>query len=227
MMPLVMRIKIGSRYQVVVITHLIDMQQVLPEPHSQLDRQDELSRPLASPTEVIFVVTALKCSNLLSTLHAVPYQVPPLPEDMTSFGDDEPLQVATDVDLDYEILRDVWQPIKTDPQQSQDSRLPRTFVDGAVTSVEIAGGVQDGMGYSRSIRAGQLGVGSISLDVPERSRISCICFLALPTMGYVETEIAPLRVDLQNHQRAFELITWGATSDLLLSVARRTRGRNP
>ena len=155
----------------------------------------------------------LNCGNLLSHFHAVPYQFRPLPEEMTSFGADEPLQVATDVDLDYETLRDDWKPIQTTSEQAMDDRLPKAFVDGAIASIEIAGGVQDGMGYARSIRAGQLGVGALSLDTPAESSISCGCFLAITTMGYSKAQIAPLRRDLQNHRRAFDLITWDATSD--------------
>lgn len=158
-------------------------------------------------------MTSLCCSNLLSTFNAIPYEVPALPEDMTSFGDDDPLQVATNVDLDYETPRDDWEPIGTAPQQANDTRLPQIFVDGALNSVEIAGSVRDSMGYARSIRAGQLGVGATRLDVPAQSIISCKYLLAITTMGYSEGQIGPLRTELQNHPRAFDLITWQATSD--------------
>ena len=156
---------------------------------------------------------ALSCGNLLPSFNAIPYEVPPLPEDMTSFGDDDPLQVATNVNLDYETPREDWEPVATVPEQASDSRLPRVFVDGSVSSVEIAGGTQDSMGCARSIRAGKLGVGAISLDAPGRSTLSCNCLLAATTMGYSEAQLAPLRDDLQNHPRAFELVTWQATSD--------------
>lgn len=156
---------------------------------------------------------ALSCGNLLSSFNAILYEVSPLPEDMTSFGDDDPLQVATNVNLDYETPREEWEPVTTAPEQAGDSRLPRVFVDGSVSSVEIAGGTQDSMGCARSIRAGQLGVGAISLDAPARSILSCNCLLAATTMGYSEAQIIPLRNDLQNHPRDFELVTWQATSD--------------
>jgi hypothetical protein len=158
-------------------------------------------------------MTSLKCGNLLSSFNAIPYEVPPLPEDMTSFGDDDPLQVVTNVDLDYETPRDDWEPVVTTPDQVGDLRLPRVFVDGALNSVEIAGSVQDSMGYARSIRAGQLGVGAISLDAPAQSIISCNFLLAITTMGYSDAQVTPLISDLQNHPRAFDLITWKATSD--------------
>jgi hypothetical protein len=155
----------------------------------------------------------LRAGSLLSQLHAVPYQAAPLPEDMTSFGDDEPLEVVPNVNLDYEISRDAWHPISPAVTTAADSRLPWIFVDGAVSSTEIASGVQDDMGYARSIRAGQIGVGALSLRDTNRSAISCGCFIAVSTVGYSEAEIEPLREDLRNHPRAFELITWEAASD--------------
>lgn len=158
-------------------------------------------------------MTSLKCSNLLSSFNAIAYEVPPLPEEMTSFGDDDPLQVVTSVDLDYETTRDEWEPVTTAPDQAEDSRLPRVFVDGALNSVEVAGSAQDGMGCARSIRAGQLGVGAVSLDEPARSVISCNFLLAITTMGYSATQVAPLRSELQDHSRVFDLITWDGISD--------------
>ena len=155
----------------------------------------------------------LNCNNLLSSLNATVYQVPPLPEDMTSFGDDAPQQVATKVNLDYEISVENWKSIPTLPSQANDPRLPRTFVDGALNSVEIAGSVQDSMGYARSIRAGQLGVGAINLDTPDSSTILCSYLMAVTTMGYTASQLTPLKNDLQNHPREFSLITWEATSD--------------
>ena len=158
-------------------------------------------------------MTSLKCGNLLSSFNAVPYEVPPLPEEMTSFGDDSPLQVVTRLNLDYEIPRDAWVPLVAHPDLADDPRLPRVFVDGALNSVEIAGSAQDSMGYARSIRAGQLGVGAVSLDAPDQSLISCSCLLAITTMGYSEAQIVPLRAELENHARALDLITWEAMSD--------------
>ena len=155
----------------------------------------------------------LRSANLLSLLRAVPYQVAPLPEDMTSFGDDDPLEVVPNVNLDYEVPRDNWQPIRPADSAISDTRLPWIFVDGAVSSSEIASGVQDGMGYARSIRAGQIGVGALSLKNPASSVMSCGCFMAISTMGYSEAEIEPLKADLKNHPRAFDLITWEAASD--------------
>lgn len=157
---------------------------------------------------------ALRCSNLLSQLQAVPYLVAPLPEEMTSFGDDEPDEVEPNVNLDYEIPRDDWQPIRSAITAAGDPRLPSIFVDGALSSAEIASGVQDSMGYARSIRAGQIGVGALSLHEPARSTISCGSIMAISTMGYSESEIEPLRTDLRSHPRAFDLITWDAASDV-------------
>lgn len=158
-------------------------------------------------------MSVLCCTNLLSLLQAVPYQAASLPEEMTSFGDDDPLEVVPNVNLDYEVPRDNWQSIRPAISTATDSRLPLAFVDGAVSSSEIAAGVQDGMGYARSIRAGQLGVGALSLKDPEHSSISCDCFMAISTMGYSDAETEPLRADLRNHPRVFDLITWEATSD--------------
>lgn len=155
----------------------------------------------------------LNCNNLLTSFNAIPYEVTPLPEEMTSFGDDNLPLVIPNVNLDYERARDDWAPITTYPAQANDSRLPRTFVDGALNSVEIAGSVQDNMGYARSIRAGQLGAGAINLDNPTQSSISCCYFLAVTTVGYSQEKIAPLKNELQNSTRRFDLITWQGTSD--------------
>lgn len=156
---------------------------------------------------------ALRSSTLLSRLRAEPYLVAPLPEDMTSFGDDEPDDVEQNVNLDYEVPRDDWQPIRPAASAVGDSRLPWIFVDGALSSAEIASGVKDDMGYARSIRAGQLGAGALSLHEPARSAISCCCIMAISTTGYSDAETGPLRADLRAHRRAFDLITWDAASD--------------
>jgi hypothetical protein len=156
----------------------------------------------------------LTCSNLLSSFNATLYEVTPLPEEMTSFGDDDPLKVVTDVNLNYETPGEGWEPVATAPRQADDSRLPRIFVDGALNSVEIAGSAQDSMGYARSIRAGQLGAGAINLDTPTQSIISCNYFLAITTMGYADEHIAALKNELKNHQPSFDLITWQASSDV-------------
>lgn len=159
-------------------------------------------------------MSELRCNNLLSTFNAVPYQVPPLPDEMTSFGDENDLlRVTADVNLDYEVSRDDWQAIATASTQAFDNRLPRTFVDGALSSVEIAGSVQDDMGYARSIRAGQMGAGAINIDEPTRSTISCNYILAATTMGYNSAQIRPLREELNNQANPFDLITWEAASD--------------
>ncbi len=158
-------------------------------------------------------MTILSCNNLLSSFNAIAYEVPPLPEEMTVFGDDDPLEVAANVNLDYETPRDDWHPIATTDNQAADHRLPRIFIDGALSSAEIAGSVQDSLGYARSIRSGQLGSGAISLDTPTEPVISCDNFLAITTMGYSEAQIAPLRSELQHQPRSFQLIAWEAASD--------------
>lgn len=156
----------------------------------------------------------LRCTNLLSTFNAVPYEAPPLPDEMTSFGSEaDLLHVTADVNLDYEVSRDEWHAIATTSNDALDNRLPRSFVDGAVSSVEIAGSVQDNMDYARSIRAGQMGSGAIDLDTPTRSKISCNYFLAVTTMGYTSTQIRPLRQELNDQANPFDLITWKAASD--------------
>jgi hypothetical protein len=158
-------------------------------------------------------VATLNRSNLLSSFNAIPYEVRPLPEEMTSFGDDDLPQVISKVNLDYEVARDSWDSILTKPEQANDDRLPRTFVDGALNSVEIAGSVQDSMTYARSIRAGQIGVGALNLDMPMQSTISCDLILAVTTIGYSSAQIRPLRYELQNNVPPFDLITWEAASD--------------
>ena len=96
-------------------------------------------------------MTELSCRNLLSTLNAVPYAISSMPEDMTDFGDDEMPQAVADVNLDYEVECELWFPISCSLARATDTRLPRTFIDGAVNSVEIAGSVQDSMGFARWI----------------------------------------------------------------------------
>jgi len=164
-------------------------------------------------------MTALGCKNLLSAFNAIPYEISSLPEDMVSYGSDDLVPAATDVNLDYETLREGWCPITTASAQANDGRLPRVFVDGAVNSIEIAGSAQDSMGYARSIRAGQLGVGAISLNSPAHSTISCNCLLAATTTGYSMFQIAPLRSELQNHPRAFDFVAWDAASDIYFRSA--------
>jgi hypothetical protein len=164
-------------------------------------------------------MTALGCRNLLSAFNAIPYEISSLPEDMVSYGSDDPLSVATDVNLDYETPHEDWCPITVAPAGANDSRLPRVFVDGSVSSIEIAGSAQDSMGYARSIRAGQLGVGAISLNTPAHSTISCNCLLAATTTGYSVVQIAPLKNELQSHPRAFGFISWDAASDIYFRSA--------
>jgi hypothetical protein len=157
-------------------------------------------------------VANLSCNNLLSTFNAVPYEVPPLPDEMTSFGDDLP-QVVANVNLDYQIPRDRWESIATTPKHARDDRLPQTFVDGALNSVEVAGSAQDSMGYARSIRAGQMGAGAINLNTSTQSKISCNYFLAITTVGYSQTQIRPLKDELKRRVIPFNLVTWEAASD--------------
>ncbi|MFQ5629551.1 MAG: hypothetical protein ACE5I1_12380, partial [bacterium] len=162
---------------------------------------------------------SLICSRLLTKLNAVPYTITPLPEEMTSFGEDTPPPVETQVDVDYELPRGKWHSIASDAKQANDSRLPDVFVDGAVNSVEIAGSPRDNMGYARSIRAGQFGVGAISLENPGQATIRSHFLFAISTMGFTTGQIESLKADLQNHSRRYELITWEAVSDSYFKTA--------
>lgn len=69
------------------------------------------------------------------------------------------------------------------------------------------------IGYARSIRAGQMGAGAISLDTPSHSTMSCSHVLAATTMVYSSAQIRPLEQELRNRPNPFDLITWEAASD--------------
>jgi len=156
----------------------------------------------------------LTCKNLLTEFNAIPYELSPLPEEMTSFGEEISIETEAPVDLDYEITRDDWSGIPSEPDQRTDSRLPSVFVDGALNSVEIAGCPSDNKGLARSVRAGQFGVGALSLENPTAATISSSFLLALSTVGFSKQQLRPLEGELQNSSRPFELITWGeAVSD--------------
>jgi hypothetical protein len=156
---------------------------------------------------------ALTCNNVMSSFNAVAYAMGPLAEEMTSFNEDEPDQIAKGVDLDYERPFDQWDAIASKPDQAKDPRLPRVFIDGSVESQEIAGSPQDGMGYARSIRAGEVGAGAISLDAPEKSRISCNRFVAISSAGYAPSQILPLEQGLLTARIPFQLTTWDPSTD--------------
>lgn len=155
----------------------------------------------------------LSCKNLLTEFNAVPYQLSPLPEEMTSFGEDLSIVSEVPVELDYEITRDEWSGIPSDLDQATDSRLPSVFVDGALNSVEVAGCPSDNNGFARSVRAGQLGVGALSLENPTAATINSSFLLALSTVGFSKQHLRPLEEELQNSSRPFVLITWDGVSD--------------
>lgn len=158
-------------------------------------------------------MTTLTCRTLLSSLNAEPYKFSSMPEEMTEFGEDDLPEAIPHVSLDYEVDPDEWQPKQSLLSGGRDPRLPRTFVDGAVNTIEIAGSIQDSMGYARSIRAGQLGVGAIKLDSPTQPILQATYILAVTTIGYTASQIQSLHNDLKRQSRPFELIAWQAASD--------------
>jgi hypothetical protein len=163
-------------------------------------------------------VDVLRATSLLSTFKAMPYEVPPLPEGMVTFGQDEEITDEPDanLNLDYECPADAWGPIATSPDMTEDSRLPLAFIDGAMGGVEIAGSAQDDMGYARSIRAGEMGVGALDLRKPDEPSILCHRYIAITAAGYLPGQLDPLRADLRAQPFPFELVTWTGDTDYTL-----------
>jgi len=161
-------------------------------------------------------VSDLTCGNLFAELNAEAFALPPMPEEMTSFGDDDAEDIAQGVDLEYELPFDQWQALPPRPPLASDPRLPRLFVDGALQSNEIAGSVQDHMGFARSIRAGQMGAGALSLDWPTEHQIECCNFVAVSASGFQAAQLVPLRAELAEGKPSFALVTWDAFADTYL-----------
>lgn len=153
-------------------------------------------------------MTALRRTTLLSALNAKPY---------SSWGDEDDA-LLSDIELidnqqsvlDIEIEEPIekWFPIPYFPSLADDPRLPNWFLDGSVTSLEIAGSAIDNLGYPRVIRAGQMAVGATCRTKGVQNRKEFWRFVALNTAGYTTTEINPLRNDLKQAEIPHELIDW-------------------
>jgi len=157
---------------------------------------------------------AILPNTLMSAFNAMPYDIRPLPDEMTDFGgDDIEIELDPNVGIDYEYPADEWKSINTTPEQAKDARLPKVFVDGAITRVEIAGSSHGSLGYARSIRAGELAAGALDLAAPEESRISSCRYIAITSTGYAPHQLEPLRLALKASPIPFELITWDPMDD--------------
>jgi len=153
-------------------------------------------------------MTALRRSTLLNILNAKPY---------SNWGgeDDALLSDIELVDNQQSVLNieieepiEKWLPIPYFPDLVKDPRLPNWFLDGSVTSLEIAGSAIDNLGYPRVIRAGQMGVGATCRIEGVSNRKEFWRFVALNTAGYTIAEINPLRSDLGQAEIPHELLDW-------------------
>lgn len=156
---------------------------------------------------------ALRRHTLLDTLNAKPYSNWGSEDDVL-LGDTELVDRQQSVlDIGLEKPAEQWMPIPYSPNLVDDPRLPNWFLDGSVTSLEIAGSAFDNLGYPRVIRAGQMGVGATCrlANVPNRKRFWR--FIALNTSGYSNTQITPLRKDLKQAEIPHELLDWQPAND--------------
>ena len=150
----------------------------------------------------------LRRTTLLSTLNAKPYSTWGN-EDDALLSDVELIDNQQSVlDIEIEAPVEKWSPIPCLPELANDSRLPNWFLDGSVTSLEIAGSAIDSLGYPRVIRAGQMGVGATCRIDSMQNRKEFWRFVALNTAGYTPAEINPLRTDLKQAEIPHELIDW-------------------
>jgi len=116
------------------------------------------------------------------------------------------------LDIELEEAAEKWLPIPFFPDLANDTRLPNWFLDGSVTSLEIAGSAIDNLGYPRVIRAGQMGVGATCRTDGVRNRKEFWRFVALNAAGYTTAEINPLRTDLKQAEIPHELLDWTPSS---------------
>ena len=164
-------------------------------------------------------MTYLKRTNFLSALSARPYA--------TWTDDDDPLLGETElldhqqnvVRIDLEQPAESWSPIPASPIAADDLRLPQWFLDGAISSVEIAGSARDDLGYPRIIRAGQIGIGATNAGPHTPDRKEFWRFVAFNGSGYSPDEIDPLRVELANTEVPHELIIWRSTIEKVAESA--------
>lgn len=156
---------------------------------------------------------SLRRNSLLSTFNAQTYSNWG-GEDDALLGDAEMLdQEGRVLELTLEREAGAWSPISCRDADTDDSRLPQWFLDGAVMSLEIAGAARDELGYPRIIRAGQMGVGATCADPAISNRKAFWRFIALNASGYSVFEIEPLRDDLSRAEIEHDLITWQPVED--------------
>jgi hypothetical protein len=154
------------------------------------------------------MMPALRRSTLLTTLNAKPYSTWGS-EDDALLSDVELVDNQQSVlNIELEEPAEKWLPVPYFPELANDPQLPNWFLDGSVTSLEIAGSATDNLGYPRVIRAGQMAVGATCRigGVPNRKEFWR--FVALNTAGYTVAEINPLRIDLKQAEVPHELLDW-------------------
>ncbi len=158
-------------------------------------------------------MTLLRRENLLTAFNAQPY---------SNWGgeDDALLSDSETIDNQHRVLdinleqdAEQWQPISCSPALADDPRLPNWFLDGAVSSLEIAGTARDDSGYPRVIRAGQLGVGATCRLPNVSNRLKFWRFIALNGSGYSRQQLTPLVNDLRQAHIPHELFAWHPASD--------------
>jgi len=155
----------------------------------------------------------LRRHTLLDALNVKPYSNWGN-EDDALLGDTELVDRQQSVlDINLEKEAENWSPIPYSPELVDDPRLPNWFLDGSVTSLEIAGSALDNLGYPRVIRAGQMGVGATCRIANVTNRKRFWRFIALNTSGYSNMEIAPLRDDLKQAEIPHKLIDWRPSDD--------------
>lgn len=155
----------------------------------------------------------LRLNTLLGMLNATPYSNWGA-EDDALLSDVKLVDNQQSVlDIELEKPAEDWSPTPFFPELVDDPRLPNWFLDGSVTSLEIAGSAIDDLGYPRVIRAGQMGVGATCRipDIPNRKHFWR--FIALNTSGYTKTEINPLRTDFWQAKIPHELLEWSPSNE--------------
>jgi hypothetical protein len=157
-------------------------------------------------------MTYLERANFFDALNAQPYSTW-TDEDDPLLGDNELLDQQQNVlKIDVEQSAEAWNPMPAVPSAADDPRLPQWFLDGAISSIEIAGSARDELGYPRVIRAGQIGVGATCSSPMTPNHKTFWRFVAFNGSGYSPESIAPLRLDLANAEVPHDLIAWSPAS---------------
>lgn len=155
----------------------------------------------------------LSRENLLTAFNAHPYSNWGY-EDDALLSDSEPIDNLHRVlALNLEVEAEDWCPLPCSPELADDLRLPNWFLDGAISSLEVAGTARDALGYPRVIRAGQLGVGATCRLPNISNRKRFWRFVALNASGYGRQQLAPLIIDLGQAVIPHELFVWQPNSD--------------